>query len=87
MTQTPKPAGPKPPPPMEPIYLAIGAKIVMMRTALGLTQEDISKRIGLTRASIANIETGRQRILLHDLERIANAFNTTPKHMLRGIWL
>lgn len=87
MTKDPKSVVAKPPPPMEPIYLAIGAKIVMMRTALGLRQEDIAMRIGWSRASVANIETGRQRILLHDIEKIANAFNTTPKHLLRGIWL
>lgn len=73
--------------PIEPIYILIGAKIVMMREALGLTQLDFSKRVGISRAAIANIETGRQRILLGDLERLAHAFGSTPKHLLRGIWL
>jgi len=71
---------------IEPIYKIIGAKIIMMREFMGLTQLDLSKRVGLTRGSIANIETGRQRILLHDIEKIADAFGTTPKHILKGIW-
>jgi len=72
--------------PMQPIYVLIGAKIVHTREAIGWTQQDLAKRIGLTRASVANIETGRQRILLHDVETIARAFQTTPKHFLKGIW-
>lgn len=59
----------------------------MMRTALGMTQEEIAKKVGLTRVSITNIEAGKQRILLHDIETIAAAFGVSPKHMLRGIWL
>lgn len=73
--------------PIEPIYRAIGTKIEMMRNALGWTQSDFAKKVGLTRGSVANIETGRQRILLHDIEKIAAAFGSTPKHLLRGIWL
>lgn len=72
--------------PIEPIYRAIGIKIEMMRNALGWTQQDFAKKVGLTRGSVANIETGRQRILLHDIETIAAAFGSTPKHLLRGIW-
>lgn len=77
----------KKPEPMQPIYIAIGTKMVMIRASLGLTQQELAARIGLERASVANIETGRQRILLHDIENIATALGTTPKHLLRGIWL
>lgn len=77
----------KAPKPIEPIYLAIGAKLVMMRDAIGITQGDLAKRTGLSRPAIANIELGRQRMLLHDLAKFADAFGTTPKHLLRGIWL
>lgn len=75
------------PKPIEPIYQAMGAKIAMLRGALGLTQKDIAARTHLTRASVANIEAGRQRLLLHDIDTIASALGTTPKHLMRGIWL
>ena len=70
----------------EPVYRLIGAKIEALRTALGWTQADLAKRIGLTRTSVTNIEAGRQRILLHDVEKIAVAFQMTPRVLLRGVW-
>ena len=38
----------------------IGGKIRDRRNALGLSQETLAARVGLTRTSIANIEAGRQ---------------------------
>lgn len=74
------------PKPIEPIYRLLGAKVEQIRTALGWTQEELAKKVGLVRTSIVNLEAGRQRVLLHDVERFAKAFNTTPKNLLRGIW-
>lgn len=72
---------------VEPIYRLLGAKIEQTRTVLGWSQQDLAKRVGLTRGSIANIEAGKQRILLHDIEKFATAFNMLPKVLLRGIWV
>jgi DNA-binding XRE family transcriptional regulator len=72
--------------PIEVIYKQLGLRIRTVRETLGWTQLDLAKHIGLTRTSVVNIEQGRQRILLHDLETIAKAFLMTPKAMLRGIW-
>lgn len=73
--------------PIEPIYQAIGLRIRMIRETLGLTQDDIAKRVGLVRPSVVNIENGRQRLLLNDVAKFATALGTTPKNLLRGIWL
>lgn len=70
----------------EPVYRLLGAKIEQMRTMLGWTQQELAKKVGLTRTSICNIEAGRQRILLHDVEKFAIAFNMQPKALLRGVW-
>jgi DNA-binding XRE family transcriptional regulator len=78
---------PKKPDPIQPIYRLIGAKIEQMRSQIGWTQDDLAKRIKLTRTSVTNIEAGRQRLLLHQIDDIAAAFQTTPKHLLRGVWL
>jgi transcriptional regulator with XRE-family HTH domain len=73
--------------PVEPIYTAIGVRIVMLRNALGVTQVDLAKRCGWSRPALANIEVGRQRLTLHQIESVATALGTSPKHLLRGIWL
>ncbi len=72
--------------PIEAVYRQFGAKIESLRDALGINQLELSKRVGMSRGSIANIETGRQRILLADVEKFAKAFGTEPKHLMRGIW-
>jgi transcriptional regulator with XRE-family HTH domain len=58
-----------------------------MRDVLGITQQELAERTGMSRGSIANIETGRQRILLHDVETLARALGSSPKALMRGIWL
>lgn len=70
----------------EPVYRLLGARVEHIRTTLGWRQEDLAKKVALTRTSIANIEAGRQRILLHDVEKFAAAFSMEPKSLLRGIW-
>ena len=72
---------------IELVYRAVGTRIQMLRIALGITQEDLAKRVGYTRTSLVNIEQGRQRIPLHQIEEIAKAIGCTTKHLLKGIWL
>lgn len=71
---------------IEPVYQAIGARVRMLRDTLGIQQEDLAKRTGWSRGSIANIETGRQRILLHDAVVLAEALGTHIKGLMKGIW-
>ncbi len=67
--------------------MLFGARIQQLREALGLTQDDLRKKVGLTRTSIANIEAGRQRILLHDVDTFSKAFGITPRNLMKGIWI
>ena len=57
------------PPP--PIYPLIGASIQIRRKQMKLTQERLAKQLGISRASLANVETGRQKILVHQLYNFA----------------
>ncbi len=59
---------------VEEIYLVLGERIRAFRRQCDLTQDAFSDAVGLSRASIANIESGRQRIYLHDLDRMAEIF-------------
>lgn len=72
--------------PVEPVYQAIGARIRMIREAVGIDQATLAKRVRLTRTSLTNIEAGRQRISLHRAQDLAVALGSTPKHLFRGIW-
>lgn len=55
------------------IYRQLGQNVARARGKLGKTQAEIAAQIGLTRASLANIETGRQKVLMHHVFRLANA--------------
>ena len=52
---------------IEPCYPEIGAWLRQERERLGLTQQDVSVMLRLSRPSIANIEAGKQRLLYHQV--------------------
>src|SRR5712692_1672050 len=56
-------------------YKALGDLIRRRRKILNLSQEKLAGRLGVSRASIANIETGRQKILVHQLLQLAATLN------------
>lgn len=68
------------------IYQMFGLKIRRIRETLGWSQMDLSKMLKLDRTSITKIESGTQRLMLHDVEKIASAFNMDVKQLLKGIW-
>lgn len=47
-----------------------------------MTQERLASRLEISRASLANIEIGRQRILVHQLYSIAQAIGLQPSDLL-----
>ena len=55
------------------IYRVLGAAVAARRKKLRLKQAEVAVKMGLTRASLANIETGRQKVMLHQLYRLAAA--------------
>lgn len=55
------------------LYRIVGAALAAKRKALRLKQSEVADQIGLTRASLANIERGRQKIMLHQIYRLASA--------------
>lgn len=57
------------------LYSAIGLKIKEFRQNTGMNQEKFAQLLNLTRASIVNIEQGRQRVSIHliyDICKITN---------------
>lgn len=59
----------------ESLYKSFGHAVAARRTAQKLTQLELGERVGLSRASIANIESGRQNVLLHQVYRLASALS------------
>ena len=55
------------------IYSALGRAIAARRRALELSQDQVARRAGFSRASLANIERGRQNVYLHHIMAIAEA--------------
>jgi len=73
--------------PIEAVHAAVGMRIRMLRETLGLTQQELVKRIDkLDRTSLTNIEAGRQRLALHTVEAFAAALGVNAKHLMKGIW-
>jgi transcriptional regulator with XRE-family HTH domain len=64
------------------IYEAFGAQVRERRTAMRLTQLELATKIKLTRGSVANIEAGRQSVLLHQFLDIAAALGVKPAQLL-----
>jgi transcriptional regulator with XRE-family HTH domain len=68
--------------PADPIYKRIGALIKARRKTLQMKQEMLASALGISRGSLANIETGRQSILVHQLYKYADALQLTPSDLL-----
>ena len=63
------------------------SNIKLRRKALGLSQEDLAKKVGYTdRSSIAKIETGAVDISLGTLKKLASALDTTVIELLGYLW-
>jgi len=57
------------------IYYHVGQNIKETRDAADKTQEELAQALGVSRASVANYESGKQAISLSDLYKIADYFN------------
>lgn len=55
------------------LYRALGESVAARRRALRKTQAEVALALGLSRASLANMEAGRQKVLLHQVYRLAAA--------------
>lgn len=57
------------------IYKNLGSRIRALRKGLGRSQGQVANQVGLSRASLANIEAGRQKVLVHQLFDLAKALD------------
>lgn len=64
------------------LYKDMGGLIRRQRRALDLTQAKLAARLGISRGALANIETGRQNIFVHQLYRLAAALELNVHDLL-----
>lgn len=67
---------------MRRFYEEVGRRLRQARTEAELTQQQLASKVGLSRASVANIEAGRQPFLLHTLNSFAAALEVKPQSLL-----
>lgn len=68
---------------VERIYKTLGIRIRDLRKSLGLTQDRLAKQVGISRASLANIERGKQQVLVHHLFALADGLQLeSPAQLL-----
>lgn len=64
------------------VYLHLGREIRILRKQRKLSQSELAAAVSLTRTSVANIEAGRQKVLLHTFLQIAAALKVAPIKLL-----
>lgn len=64
------------------LYKAFGALVRAARAKSKLTQEDLGKRMGLSRTAITNIEKGSQGVSLQQLYELAAQLKVAPNDLL-----
>lgn len=66
----------------DPVNVAFGKNLAIERKRSGVTQEELGRRVGIVRTTIANLEAGRQNISLPLLYRIALALGNDLNSLL-----
>jgi transcriptional regulator with XRE-family HTH domain len=69
----------------DPIYKHIGSVIKRRRKQLEMKQFTLAGLLAISRGSLANIETGRQSILVHQLYNFARELQLSPNDLLPPI--
>lgn len=71
---------------LEPFYEALGRRVSEARERRGLTQAQVAAQLTppVTRASVANVEAGKQRVLAHTLVALATILDVPVTDLVPG---
>jgi len=64
------------------LYPTVGALLREHRERRGLTQSQVAQSVNLSRASVANVEAGRQNIPLHNWVALCQALGADPADII-----
>lgn len=63
-------------------YRHVGGQVRLLREGAGLKQDELAARVGLSRASVANVEAGKQAVPLHLFAAISEALGADMARLL-----
>lgn len=61
---------------------SLGQRIKQIRKSIGLSQQTLAEKIGVSRPSLSQIENGERRVCAEELEKLAAAFNLSVDVLL-----
>ena len=62
----------------------IGNRLKLLRTSIGLTQDEVAEKLSLTRQAISSYETGRTQPDIDTLVKMAEIYNTDLQSVIYG---
>ena len=71
-------------PPIEPFYVELGRRIAAIRSSRRISQAELARRLRLTRSSVANVESGKQRVLAHSVIDFALALRVQVSELMQA---
>ncbi|EMF0041874.1 helix-turn-helix domain-containing protein [Enterococcus hirae] len=63
----------------------IGTQISLLRKKFGLTQEDLANKLGFSKQTISNWETGLKTPRMGAIQKIADLFNVSKSFIIEGV--
>ncbi|HAP5650544.1 TPA: helix-turn-helix domain-containing protein [Enterococcus faecalis] len=63
----------------------IGTQISLLRKKFGLTQEDLANKLGFSKQTVSNWETGLKTPRMGAIQKIADLFNVSKSFIIEGI--
>ena len=69
----------------EDFFVELGAHIAKLRKELDMTQEELAKEVGLRQPVIASYETGRRRMPLPVLLKVAEALHVAVEELVPAV--
>ena len=66
------------------LQIEIGKRIKQIRKALNQTQEDFGKSIGMSKASLSEVETGKYKAGIELLEKLVKKYNVNLHFVITG---
>ena len=66
------------------IYQQFGARLAMLRQVCGLSQAELTKRLGMPQSTYASYETGKRKVTLELIDKFAAFSKVSPTFLVTG---